>query len=296
VEPVDIGTPRGAPEVIAKLTVDRVDLELWFGLRFTPVENDLSPAVMALARLSTGTLVGFAKLEYDPQGGVDLVQFGEREPRDVLIELLYETSLTHDQVSWLLPPRAQQDPRMWARTLDEAYLYFLLHAGQEYTDDEVLDGIQISHVGDERVMRFAGIELWVPAKPGWAPPDKPVYSTPEDPPSTIIDAGRWVFMAHGCGQTAVKLLTEYGGEPLDASLCAEVEENLLRAAGSFDEALKFVPPGADAVPLTACWSAAGLQFYREGAVLFQREALAAQAVQYHNAVADFRRLHGPARG
>jgi hypothetical protein len=107
VEPVDIDTTRGAPEVIARLTVEQADMELRSGLRFTPVANDVSPAVMALARLSTGTLVGFAKLEYDPVGGVELVQFSEREPRDVLTELLAEGDLTFDQVSWLLPPRGE---------------------------------------------------------------------------------------------------------------------------------------------------------------------------------------------
>ena len=105
VDPVDIDTSRGAPEVIARLTVEQADAERRFGLRFTPVANDVSPAVMALARLSTGTLVGFAKLEYDPVGGIELVQFSKREPRDVLAELLDETDLTRDQVAWLMPPR-----------------------------------------------------------------------------------------------------------------------------------------------------------------------------------------------
>ncbi|MEV4517856.1 hypothetical protein AB0K00_53960 [Dactylosporangium sp. NPDC049525] len=46
----------------------------------------------------TGALVGFAKLEDEPVGGVELVQFGEREPRDVLTDLLDETHLTFDRV------------------------------------------------------------------------------------------------------------------------------------------------------------------------------------------------------
>ncbi|MEV4133305.1 hypothetical protein AB0J72_14190 [Dactylosporangium sp. NPDC049742] len=104
-EPVDIDTPRGAPEVFAKLTLERPDLEHRFGLRFTPVLNDISPTVMALARLSTGTVVGFAKVQLDPSPGIELVQFDRREPRDTLTEVLDDTGLTPAQVSWLLPPR-----------------------------------------------------------------------------------------------------------------------------------------------------------------------------------------------
>lgn len=103
-DPVDIGTPRGAPEVIARLTLERADVEARFGLRFTPVANDLSPTVMALGRLSTGTLVGFAKVELDPSAGVELVRFDRRPPADVLTELLCDTGLTPDHVTWQLPP------------------------------------------------------------------------------------------------------------------------------------------------------------------------------------------------
>lgn len=291
-EPVDAGTPRGAPEAVAKLTVDQADLERRFGLRFTPVENDLSPAVLALARLSDGTLIGFAKLEHDP-AGVDLVQYGEREPRDVLIQLLYETGLAHEQVSWLSAPRGEDDPRMWARTFDEAYLYFLMHAGKEWTDEEILDGIHASLVGDDTVMRFGDIELWVPIPPpGWSPPDKPTYSAPDDPPSTIIDAGLWVSLANNSANTAVQLLNEYRGQPIDDDLYAEIEENIVRAAAAFDESLKFVPPGADTIPVTACWSPRGLQNYRESPEAFRRENLESLAAEYRQAIGTFRRQYG----
>ncbi|MFC5004849.1 hypothetical protein ACFPIJ_44365 [Dactylosporangium cerinum] len=104
-----IDTPRGAPEVIAKLALERADVERRFGLRFAPVDNDLSPAVMALGRLAGGTLIGFAKVELDPSPGVEVVQFGgpAPEPRDVVSELLEDTGLTWDEVTWLLPPRGE---------------------------------------------------------------------------------------------------------------------------------------------------------------------------------------------
>lgn len=105
-EPVDIDPPRGPLEPVARLTVDKMELERRFGLRFVPVENDLAPAVLARARLSDGTLVGFARLLHDTASGVEVWQYAEREPRDVLIQLLDETGLTHEQVAWLCAPRS----------------------------------------------------------------------------------------------------------------------------------------------------------------------------------------------
>ncbi|MDG6103834.1 hypothetical protein Daura_24055 [Dactylosporangium aurantiacum] len=106
-EAVGSGVGRGAPEVIARLALTRGDLEQRFGLRFAAVDNDVSPAVIALGRLADGTLVGFAVVELDPAGGVELVQFGRREPAGVLDEVLSELGLTRRQVSWLLPPRGE---------------------------------------------------------------------------------------------------------------------------------------------------------------------------------------------
>jgi hypothetical protein len=291
VEPVDIDTRRGTPEVIAKLTVDVSDMERRFGLRFAPVANDLSPAVMALGRLSTGTLVGFARLAHDPAGpGVDLVQFGEREPRDVLIELLHDTGLTHDQVSWTLPPRGQEDTRLWARTTGEAYLYFLMHAGPELgTDEEVLDAIRIHLISPahNQTMRLGDTVLWVPPVPPDLPLGRHIYSAPGQPPSTLIDAGQWTLLAYRCGQTAAQLMREYADE-FDADMFEELDENLMRAASSFDEAVKFAPAGTERIPVTACWTPQGLQVYRDAPQLFERATLAHQAVQHHQAVADLR--------
>jgi tetratricopeptide (TPR) repeat protein len=297
VEPVDIDTPRGTPEVIAKLAVDTMDLELWLDLRFSPVENDSAAAILALGRLSNGTLVGFAKLGYDPvDPGVELLQFGRREPRDVLVETLFETELKHDQVSWQLPPRAEQDdPRRWARSVGEAFLYFLRNAGPAGgTDAEVLDAIQTRYFvdGENRVMRLGETELWVPAEPADLPPGPHVYSAPSQGPSTLIDAGEWVLLAHQSGQQAVQLMQEYGQE-LDEALYFEIDENLTRAAAAFDEAHKFLPAGGDAIPVAACWSALGLQVYREGAALFQRSSLEEQRGKYREALEYVRSTFGP---
>lgn len=213
----------------------------------------------------------------------------------MLIETLFETGITHEQVIRQPGLRAQPDaPRRWARSIGEAYLYILRNAPHDHgTDTEVLDAVRIKHFveGENRVMRYRNLELWVPALPADLPPGPHVYSAPSQGPSTLIDAGEWGLLAHQSGQEAVRLMEEYGRE-LDTALYFELNENLTRAASSFDEALKFVPPGADAIPVSACWTALGLQVYREGAPLFQRANLEQHGAKYHAARDSLRARFG----
>jgi hypothetical protein len=294
VEPVDIDTPRPAPEAVAKLTVNAANLEVGFDLTFTSVENDLSPAHLALARLSDGTLVGFSELEYDNEVGVDVVQYGDAAPRDVVTVLLYDTGMSHDDVRWIASGPGG-DNRMWARTFGEAYLYFLMHSPRDWSDEEVLDAIQSTVVGDDTVMRFGGAELWVRRRGVWDT-EKPTYSLPDDPPSTIIDAGVWLMLANRSAQAAMQLLNEYRGEPMDDDLLLEIEENLLRAAAAIGETLKFLPPGVEVIPVKACWSAGGLPIYRQAPEMFRRATLEIAAAEYRQAVVNFRDSYGPERG
>jgi len=293
VEPVDIDTPRPAPEAVAKLTVNGANLEVGFDLTFTPVENDLSPAHLALARLSDGTLVGFAELEYDKEVGVEVVQYGDAAPRDVVTVLLYDTGMSHDDVRWIAS-RPGDDDRMWARSFDEAYLYFLMRASPDWSDEEVLDAIESSDVGEHTVMRFDGTELWVRRR-GLLDLPKPTYSLPGEPPSTIIDAGVWLSLANRSAHAGRRLLEEYRDQPMDDDLLLEIDENLMRAAAAIGETLKFLPPGADAIPVTACWSPRGLANYREAPEAFRRAVLEPVAADYQEAAAKFRDLYGPHR-
>jgi hypothetical protein len=100
VEIVAFDTPREPVQALAKLRLPAADLETRFGLRFEPVDHDLGPTTLALARLSSGTVIGFARLAGDPQPGVDVYQYGNRPPSEVLAELVTEAGLAEDDITW----------------------------------------------------------------------------------------------------------------------------------------------------------------------------------------------------
>lgn len=100
-EIVPFDTPREpSAHALAKLRLSATDLEMRFGLRFEPVDNDLGRASLALARLPSGTVIGFARLDGDPLPGVDVYQYGYRPPSEVLAELVTEAGLREDDITW----------------------------------------------------------------------------------------------------------------------------------------------------------------------------------------------------
>lgn len=100
-EIVPSDTPREpTAQALAKLRLSVTDLETRFGLRFEPVDHDLGPASLALARLSSGTVIGFARLDGDPEPGVDVYQYAHRPPSEVLAELVTEAGLDDGDLTW----------------------------------------------------------------------------------------------------------------------------------------------------------------------------------------------------
>jgi hypothetical protein len=297
VKALDADTPRDDITPLAKLTLEPAEVESRFGLRFTPVANDLGPATLALARLSTGTIVGFARLEHDRVPGVDVYQFTDRRPREVLAELLYETGLTHDDVSWVNGGLSEEDYLLWARTYAEAHLYILLHVpvGDPAPDPVVEKDIDVA--GDGAIVRHRDIEVHVRGRarnfPGWGIGNR-VYSYPDDAPSTIIDAGTWWWVAHRIAEEIKVLLETYGAPPLDAQQYATVLDCLHAAANTAEEVLKFLPADAEQVPVRAFWTPFGQAVLRQKpAVFFGRDSLEAVAHEYREAVTAFERLYGP---
>jgi hypothetical protein len=101
VDVLPLDTPRSNDiNALAKLSLATADLEARWGLRFEPVEHDLGPARLALVRLSSGTIIGFARVETDSLPGVDVYQYGFRLPSEVMAELLAESGLDASEVSW----------------------------------------------------------------------------------------------------------------------------------------------------------------------------------------------------
>jgi hypothetical protein len=94
------------------------------------------------------------------------------------------------------------------------------------------------------------------------PSDEVSFGGPE--PSELIDPGEWLALA---SRTAGR------GE-------AATREELLIAAASLDEVLKFVPDGADVVPPQAFRTDDGREAYAREPYSFDRESLGAVAAHY----------------
>ncbi|MGZ0149051.1 hypothetical protein ACXJJ3_18410 [Kribbella sp. WER1] len=75
-------------------------------------------------------------------------------------------------------------------------------------------------------------------------------------PSELIDPGRWLALA------------DHLAANLPADDPTTVGEALRLAVATVDEVLKFIPPGATAVPAAAFWSAEGQAIYTEDPARF----------------------------
>ncbi len=104
----------------------------------------------------------------------------------------------------------------------------------------------------------------------------------DERPSRLFDAGAFLGLAAFLGQTGAALTaTDPVGQWYPA-------RHVLRlAAGALDEALKFVPPGAAAVPVEALWYPESIALHRAEPGLFARDRLAAERVAAWQRVSDF---------
>ncbi|MFG1945199.1 hypothetical protein [Nonomuraea sp. NPDC048826] len=139
-----------------------------------------------------------------------------------------------------------------ARTRDEAHLYLDLHPCACGSADTTWRGGLVSVAG-EMVNRYSGdceecaapreYLFGLPARPVM-PTGYPTFGGPE--PSELLDAGEWLWVAD----------LSAGNVPVDDP--AEAERALKVATAAVAEVVKFVPPGADAVPDDGFWSERGL--------------------------------------
>lgn len=104
----------------------------------------------------------------------------------------------------------------------------------------------------------------------------------DERPSRLFDAGAFMGLAAFLGQTGAGLVaTDPAGQWYPA-------RHVLRlAAGAMDEVLKFLPPGAPAVPVEALWYPDSVALYRSQPALFTRDRLVAEREAAWQRVADF---------
>ncbi|MGW0802389.1 hypothetical protein [Nonomuraea sp. NPDC002799] len=150
-----------------------------------------------------------------------------------------------------------------ARARDEAHLYLDLHPCACGSAETTWQSGLVS-VDGQPVSRYWGTceECATPREHLFGLPEHPVLPTGYPTfggrePSELLDAGEWLWVAD---------LTA-GNVPVDDQ--AEALRALRVATAAVEEVVKFVPPGADAVPEDGFWSERG------------RAVLAAEPGRFH---------------
>ncbi len=146
-----------------------------------------------------------------------------------------------------------------ARTNLEAHLYMDLHPCECGATDFDRQSSVIEEGGD-LASRYTGtcpncgrtreFVFRLPADILVPTPGQPRYGG--DQPSELIDPGEWLAVADAYAKSA-----ELPGPGMDERRREQSRIALARAAAALDEVLKFVPPGADAVPESAFWTERG---------------------------------------
>ncbi|MFC4042099.1 hypothetical protein ACFO1B_27025 [Dactylosporangium siamense] len=278
---------------MAKLALEPQELQARTGLAFVEAESALGPVWFAFGQLADGTILGFNRLISDPNPGTEVSQFTDRPARDVLSELLFETDLSHDEVSWRAS--AEDDDRIWARTHPEAYAYILLHRAPG--DRTPIAPRELDIVRDDQdvwSVRHRDVVVHIRPRTGPAVPGGVgVYSHPDDPPSGIIDPGGWMYLASEWEAEAGRLLQGFGPRTIDAREYWSVYDLLLQLVGAPGEALRFLPPDLDELPVRAFWTPLGQWMLRRNPHAFNRAELTAKAAEYETTIAEFKRIYGP---
>ncbi|GAA3230717.1 hypothetical protein GCM10010532_065850 [Dactylosporangium siamense] len=286
-----------APWPVATLALEPAEVQTRLGLRFTEVPGNLGDELLAYGQLSDGTVLGFSRLIGHRRPGVDVSQYARRAPRDVLTELLFETGLSHDEVSWRAPSDDADDGRLWARTNAEAYAYFLLHRqpGDPHPDlTQNLTIVRDREDPDVRSVQFLDFIIHLRARPfPLTSIGTGSYSEPDDPPSGIIDPGGWMFLATQWEASANELLQAYGPRIISVDEYWAVYYPLLQLENTADEALRFLPPDVDEMPVRMFWTPIGLWMRRRNPHAFNRAVLSAKSTEYRTAFPEFLRIYGP---
>jgi hypothetical protein len=120
--------------------------------------------------------------------------------------------------------------------------------------------------GADRQFRFRQ-----PVAPSWPRDDEWAEGTR---PSELLDAGEWLLVAEA--------LTDYPveGGRLVATDMDQLRSDLVMAAAAIDEALKFAPDSADAVPASGLWSERGQEMRDAYPSRFDRDRLEAVRAAY----------------
>jgi hypothetical protein len=173
---------------------------------------------------------------------------------------------------------------LFARTFAEAHLYMDIHpcgCGMSQFDR---DATALTQRDGTIAIRFAGdcrqcgaprdFTFQVPERPG-GPPVAYSFSFPDDGPSGLIDPGQWWAAAQTYGSIAEEVA---GGVDAarawrDPDSWADMVSILVNSAAAVDEVLKFLPVGAQAMPVGAFWTGTGRGVRQAAPEGFRRDSL-----------------------
>ena len=174
-----------------------------------------------------------------------------------------------------------------ARSSAECHLYMDLNpcrCGETEFDPEhrleKLDGALVAGYqgtcpgcGTERAFRFV-------LDPGMPPPP-PAYGG--DKPSRLIDPGQFLWVAEQLAKSVPADPADlYPGEDREEAL-----EAVETAVAAIEEVLKFIPPGADAVPEEAFTTPEGWMVYHQEPGRFQLDRLRAVVDAYREVLTRY---------
>ncbi len=180
-----------------------------------------------------------------------------------------------------------------ARTLGEAYVFMDLNPCECGSAQFRRGALDVLAGDDVRglLVRYAGpcdgcgrprdFRFQLPGRPELAPESPYLLSHPSDGPSVLLDPGDWLAAALAYGACADAL--EPAGVPAE-----DIVKLLTVAAGAVDEVLRFLPPGADAVPPGGFWTDTGREAYQRDPALFRRDRLVRERAERWARLGGFR--------
>jgi len=177
-----------------------------------------------------------------------------------------------------------------ARSRDEAHLYLDLHPCDECGSAETTWDNAVAVADGEPASRYTGTcegcgkrrEFWfgLPRR-GVVPEEYPTFGGAA--PSQLLAPGQWRWVA------------DLVAGDLPRHDPHEARRSLAIARAAVEEVVKFVPPGADAVPADAFWSEQGRLTYEADPARFTVDRLLAARTAYREQAEDYPEEKAPQR-
>jgi hypothetical protein len=180
-----------------------------------------------------------------------------------------------------------------ARTNAEAHIYMEMSPCGACGEHELVPDHGVIEVDGDLASRYTGrcprcdaareFVFRIPEQVIFPDEEEPVFG--DERPSELLDAGQWLWLADLIARNTAAEPTE----DMHPEQRRQSRIDLLTAAAAVDEALKFVPARADAVPPDALWSETGRDVYEREPGRFRRRRLGVVHQTYRDLAQRFSR-------